>query len=355
MSKNATMFNNAFVNSGRFLMLPPSTKLLYFYLLKDADDDGIVDGYATIRILNAEITDWTGLVERRFVVLLEEPFLGWLPDYILHNQNMDLRFKKDSNYLELLAEKCPSAKIQVKIGKGRSDKAIMSVSDYLKKSQQEQLSMTKSSNTGVTQENSGQTQHNKTKTNINKENVTQLNISQQNLIEQKSSSSELTQTVQQQHSDVAAVRADTDDEKEFTPPAVQEVESYCKEKNLQIDANAFLQEYEKRHWLNRNGQKIKNWKAVVCGYAMTNSTNEVSLTSNNTGHFTTICDFDFFLKIAVDKLHMKADKAKALYEYAVRAGMTTEDVLNYYNKATNSNIENSAGWFVQAIKEAYSY
>lgn len=351
MSKNATMFNNAFVNSGRFLMLPPSTKLLYFYLLKDADDDGIVDGYATIRILNAEITDWTGLVERRFVVLLEEPFLGWLPDYILHNQNMDLRFKKDSNYLKLLAEKCPTAKIQIKVGKGRSDKAIMSVSDYLKKSQQEQLSMTKSSNTGVTPENSGQTQHNKTKANTNKEKITQLNISQQNLIEQKSSS-----TQQQQHSNVAAVRANTDDEKKFTPPSLQEVESYCKEKNLQINANTFLQEYEKRNWLNRNGQQIKNWKAVLYSYAMTNTatTEKFRESEENTGHsFTTICAFDFFLKIAIDKLHIKADKANSLYEYVARAGMTNDDVLNYYNKATSSNIENPVGWFVQAIKEAY--
>ena len=202
MSKNATMFNNAFVNSGRFLMLPPSTKLLYFYLLKDADDDGIVDGYATIRILNAEMTDWTSLIERRFILLLDEPFLGFLPDYILHNQNFDLRYKKDSRYLPLLAEKFPTAQVQVGIKnrKGKIEKCVMKVAEYLdysQKSQESQLLVQKSQNTRDSHGNSrfptaNITQHNKTQTNINKEKVTQLNnnIVQQNLIGQKPSNSD---------------------------------------------------------------------------------------------------------------------------------------------------------------------
>lgn len=48
----------------------------------------------------------------------------------------------------------------------------------------------------------------------------------------------------------------------FTPPTLEEVTSYLKEKSYNIDAEKFLSYYEATDWY-RNGTKIKNWKACV--------------------------------------------------------------------------------------------
>jgi predicted phage replisome organizer len=48
----------------------------------------------------------------------------------------------------------------------------------------------------------------------------------------------------------------------FTPPSVQEVEQYCKERNYGIDAEAFVAFYESKGWLIGKA-KMKNWKSAV--------------------------------------------------------------------------------------------
>lgn len=133
MAKDLTMFNNSFTKSTKFLSLSGSSKLLYFYLLQDADTDGIVDACMTIRVTNSEITDWTNLIEKNFIWLLKKPYTGFIPDYIIHNPNLDMRWVKDSMYLYLLAEKYPNAIIQrrLKNEKGKYKKALLSVSEYL--------------------------------------------------------------------------------------------------------------------------------------------------------------------------------------------------------------------------------
>lgn len=50
--------------------------------------------------------------------------------------------------------------------------------------------------------------------------------------------------------------------KRFVPPTPEEVANYMKEKNLSIDANAFLDFYESKGWMIGKN-KIKDWKACV--------------------------------------------------------------------------------------------
>lgn len=178
MAKGCTVFDNYFTLSSRFLVLPATSKLLYFYLLKDADDDGIVDGYATVRILGVEITDWTNLVEKGFIVLLKEPFLGFIPDYLTHNRNLDIRYKKDSPYLSLLAEKFPQAQIQVKVKdeKNKTHKKIVPVAAYLRYKQEmvtpEPLLMSSPEPPAAAHEFPPLTKPNLTKPNLTKPNPT---------------------------------------------------------------------------------------------------------------------------------------------------------------------------------------
>ena len=134
MSTSQTMIDIPTVTSGRFLTLPPTAKVLYFYLLMYADDDGIVDAYAPLQISHTQFSDLNELEQKSYIIYLEKPTLGFLPDYLRHNRNRDIRSKKDSIYLPLLAEKIPDAKIMVGITNGkRKLKQIMPVSQYMVK------------------------------------------------------------------------------------------------------------------------------------------------------------------------------------------------------------------------------
>ena len=52
-------------------------------------------------------------------------------------------------------------------------------------------------------------------------------------------------------------------QKRFTPPTVDEVRVYCKERNNGIDAEYFCAYYGKQNWKLSNGQKMTNWKMAV--------------------------------------------------------------------------------------------
>ena len=48
----------------------------------------------------------------------------------------------------------------------------------------------------------------------------------------------------------------------FTPPTLEEVKAYCKERNNSVDANTFIDFYESKGWfVGKN--KMKDWKACV--------------------------------------------------------------------------------------------
>jgi len=48
----------------------------------------------------------------------------------------------------------------------------------------------------------------------------------------------------------------------FSPPKVEEVDAYCKERNNGIDAEAFIAFYESKGWMVGKN-KMKDWKAAV--------------------------------------------------------------------------------------------
>lgn len=49
----------------------------------------------------------------------------------------------------------------------------------------------------------------------------------------------------------------------FTPPTLEEVSAYCKERNNGINAQYFIDYYSARGWELKPGQKVKDWKACV--------------------------------------------------------------------------------------------
>ena len=49
----------------------------------------------------------------------------------------------------------------------------------------------------------------------------------------------------------------------FTPPTLEEVATYCKERNNNIDPMQFIDYYGARGWRFNNGGKMKDWRATV--------------------------------------------------------------------------------------------
>ena len=52
-------------------------------------------------------------------------------------------------------------------------------------------------------------------------------------------------------------------QKRFTPPTVEEVAAYCKERNNGINPQYFVDYHIARAWVLSNGKKMKDWKAAV--------------------------------------------------------------------------------------------
>lgn len=48
--------------------------------------------------------------------------------------------------------------------------------------------------------------------------------------------------------------------KRFTPPTLEEVQDYCKERNNNVDAKKFFEYYNAGNWKDSKGNSVKNWK-----------------------------------------------------------------------------------------------
>jgi uncharacterized protein YdaU (DUF1376 family) len=51
--------------------------------------------------------------------------------------------------------------------------------------------------------------------------------------------------------------------KRFTPPTIEQVTSYCKERKSVIDPELFWHHYNGTGWIKANGQGVQNWKSTV--------------------------------------------------------------------------------------------
>lgn len=49
----------------------------------------------------------------------------------------------------------------------------------------------------------------------------------------------------------------------FKKPTIEEVSTYIREKDLNVDANEFFEYFETGNWIDAKGNKVKNWKQKV--------------------------------------------------------------------------------------------
>ena len=105
------MFSKRVVGSARFLKMPISTQCLYFHLGLNADDDGIVEAYTTIKQIGATEDDLKVLVAKGFCKVLNEDLVTYITDW-RENNKLRADRKIDSIYKDLLLQMVPDADVQ---------------------------------------------------------------------------------------------------------------------------------------------------------------------------------------------------------------------------------------------------
>lgn len=79
------MFAKAIIGSARFLRMPATSRLLYYDLGMEADDDGCVEAFAVMRKTGANDDDLRVLVSKGFVSVLNEDLVSLILDWKTNN------------------------------------------------------------------------------------------------------------------------------------------------------------------------------------------------------------------------------------------------------------------------------
>ncbi len=81
--------------------------------------------------------------------------------------------------------------------------------------------------------------------------------------------------------------------KRFTPPTLEEVQAYCKERNNKVDAKAFFDYFTTGGWKDSKGNPVKNWKQKIITWEKYEPKSELKKSNNKfTEMIHTTYDFD---------------------------------------------------------------
>ena len=239
------MFSKKIIDSARFLKMPISSQALYFHMGVRADDDGVVEGYNVMKMTGATEDDLKVLVAKGFVTVLNEDLVSYINDWKEHNLIRADR-KVDSIYKDLLLKIVPE--VQILEPKQRSD---------VKKKQSNQNTgqpldvQWTTSGQPVDGEMSAQVRLGKDsigKDSIGKDRIGQDSINQDSIYKDVPQAEQSTKQTQKN--------------KKFIKPTVEEIRNYCIERKNNIDAQYFYDYYESTGW--RVGKNpMKDWKATI--------------------------------------------------------------------------------------------
>lgn len=202
------MFAKSVIGGARFLKMPATSRLLYFDLGMEADDDGYVEAFSVMRKTGATEDDLRVLVSKGFVTILDEDLVSYILDWKTNNQIRKDRYHpsiyKNIYDLSCKVEMDPPSELAT-IGKpdGNQTGAKRETESRLGKSRLDK------DRTGESKEADKPPSHN-----------------------------------------------------QFVPPSVEEVQSYCTEKGYIIDPERFVDYYTSVGWkVGKN--PMKDWRATV--------------------------------------------------------------------------------------------
>lgn len=114
------MFSKTITSSSSFLMMPPTSRLLYYDFGMSADDDGFVEHFTIMRMTEAKPDDLRVLEARGFVKVFDDKVL-LISDWKENNYIQKDRYTP-SKYLEMYGSGTPDVyrmDTQVRLGKDR--------------------------------------------------------------------------------------------------------------------------------------------------------------------------------------------------------------------------------------------
>ena len=92
-----------------FLELGPSAKILYVYLVVYADNDGVVNAYQTMKLINSNISDLQILIDKKMIYpVVPEEYVYFLVDFY-NSQKLNGKGAAPSTYRKKLLELYPDA------------------------------------------------------------------------------------------------------------------------------------------------------------------------------------------------------------------------------------------------------
>lgn len=156
---NRRMISKTVTQTQRFLRLPLEAQALYFHLIQNSDDDGVVEAFPVIRMIGVSEDSLGLLVVKDFIRPLNEEMVYFIVDF--HKQNKVRADRKvNSVYVDLLKEvvpdielteprqrvdrpKKPPKKVGQPRGNQRADMGQQNISQY--KSSQSNLIQSRSS------------------------------------------------------------------------------------------------------------------------------------------------------------------------------------------------------------------
>lgn len=97
------MISKTVTQTQRFLQMPLEAQALYFHLIQNADDDGIVEAFPIVRMIGANEDNLKLLQVKNFVKPLNEEMVYFIIDFFEQNQIKSNQYKK-SIYQSLLSE-----------------------------------------------------------------------------------------------------------------------------------------------------------------------------------------------------------------------------------------------------------
>ena len=205
------MFAKTIIDSDAFLDMPITAQLLYFHLSMRADDDGFINKPKSImRMIGAKDDDIKMLFSKKFVIPFDSGVVV-IKHWKIHNY-----IRKDS-YSET---------------KYKDEKRLLT---------------------------------------LDENNAYSLDVTNPSRVCDESVTDVSTQ-VRIGKDRLGKDRKDSIGQQRFTPPSVEEVRAYCKERRNGIDAQHFIDYYESNGWMvGRN--KMKDWKAAVRTWERKNERN----------------------------------------------------------------------------------
>ena len=209
------MFSKNVINSGRFLRMPQSSRLLYYDLGMAADDDGIVEAFSVIRSTGATEDDLRVLSARNFVTVLNDDLVSYINEW--HENN----YIRPDRYTPSIY-----AKLLVKVA-DLLPETVLGIPDD-----------NQMPTAGIPDDNHCRPQDRLGKDMLGK------NIDSS---------------------------ASAPNRKRFAPPSFDELNAYIAEKGYKVNPQQFMDHYESVGWkVGRN--QMKDWRAAVRTWASREST-----------------------------------------------------------------------------------